>query len=208
MGARQQHHDRADPEGQGGQVNLIAGGPGRHHDGVDVVAARNCVAQQMFELAEADDECCGRGEAADDRVRQEIHHEAQPQHAHRQLQRADHQRQEERVADECFATDRRDRGHASGDEQRHHRHRADRELARGAEHGVDRQRHERGVEAVDGRQTREHRVGHALGNQHDRGGEAGDGVAAELTAVVAADGAHDGGYEGHAFALRISHASK
>jgi hypothetical protein len=54
--------------------------------------------------------------------------------------------------------------------------RPDGQLPRASEERIHEQRDEPGVEAVDGRQARNHRVGHALRNEHHPDGEARDGV--------------------------------
>ena len=71
------------------------------------------------------------------------------------------------------------------------RHRPDDQVARAAEGGVQQQRRRRRVQADDGRDAGDRRVGERLGHQHRPHREPGDQVAAQPRAVVAAQRRED-----------------
>ena len=54
-------------------------------------------AEELGQLRGGDDDGGGVGESVDHRVRQEIDHQSQSQHAQRQLDRTDHEGQQDRV---------------------------------------------------------------------------------------------------------------
>ena len=50
------------------------------------------------------------------------------------------------------------------------------EMARGAKHGIEKDRHKSAIKAIHSRQTREKRVRHALWHDHESDGHAGDKI--------------------------------
>jgi len=189
LGVTLQHHqqgDGADADDERQRLHLTQLARRLADDAVHVVTALDVHAEKMLELAEADDQRRRRGEAAHHRVRQEVDQEPQATDAHGQLHGANHGGERDRVAEIGFGIARSERGHASRYHQRHHGHRTDGELPRGPEDRVDHQRQRRGIEAGDRGKPREHRVGHALRDEHHGDGKAGRQVAAKQRLVVAA----------------------
>jgi hypothetical protein len=72
-------------------IEALQGVPEQH---VHAVVAGQVVAEQVFELAEADDERRGRGEAADDGLGEEVDEEARPSEAEAELDGTDQQREQ------------------------------------------------------------------------------------------------------------------
>ena len=71
----------------------MAGGYNRiPHDFVMVFGVFNAHAEYLVELRSGDNDRGGIGEADDHRVRQEIHHHAEPQQPQAELKQADEQR--------------------------------------------------------------------------------------------------------------------
>ncbi len=115
---------------------------------------------------------------------EEVHEEARAQEAHRELERAHERSERQREPEIAALVARGERRDAGRDQEGDHRHGTHRELARGPEQSVhDEGRHGR-VEAVHRGQPRDHRVRHALGDEHHADGEAGGRVPAEVSAPV------------------------
>jgi hypothetical protein len=90
------------------------------------------------------------------------------------LNGADHHAERGRNEHVVLSADRRDGADRSRDQDRVHGHRADREMSRRPEHGVEQERRNRRVKPVNRWKTCEERVAHRLWHQHHRGGQAGD----------------------------------
>mmetsp|Transcript_58889 Transcript_58889/g.155100 ORF Transcript_58889/g.155100 Transcript_58889/m.155100 type:complete len:719 (-) Transcript_58889:350-2506(-) len=167
---------------------------------IDVLRLRDVIAQDVLQLAEADDDGRSAGEPARHGMSQEGHEEAELQDASDNLHDAHHasrQRGQARVRDRANFILSPPRGFASHlvplgalfldelaaqtglDEQRDHGHRADRQLSRLAEDGVHDQRNAGGVHPIDVREARDACVRHALRNHHDPDGDARKQVSLE-----------------------------
>ena len=77
---------------------------------------------------------------------------------------------------------------ASSGKQRDQGSGADSQLAGRAQQGVGQQGNGGGVQPINGRQTREQRVGHALGDEHDPNGQSGEEVGPPVAAAVFGQG--------------------
>lgn len=138
-------------------------------------------------MGRSDDECGGTCESSDDRMRDEAHHEAEPEDAHRELYEPDHECKEDGESDEVFAFWSRKRCERGEDEEAHDGDRSGRELGRAAEESGDASADEAGIETVDWRQSGEHGVGHGLWYEDDGYCEAGREVGAEFFPVIGPD---------------------
>ena len=158
---RRGHADRERP-----RIDLVEsrcqpakhGGPG--------IAAR-ADAEDMLELAGRDEDAAGSDEPADHRVRQQVGEEAHAQQAEHSQHHARQCRQRNRRFEIERGSLRGDRTRRACGHQRHHRNRADRQSAAGAENRIGDQREDRGVEPDHRRQAGQQRIGEALRDQHD-----------------------------------------
>jgi hypothetical protein len=147
--------------------------------GEEGVAAPLGDAEQEVELRQRDDDRRGVHEAQDHRVRDEVDDGAEPERAERELDGADHQRQQQRQLDVLVGERHRQRRQRRRRHQRDDGHRAGGELARRTPERTQDRRHEGDVQPEVHRQPRQLRIGHGLGHQHQRAGDAGDDVAAQ-----------------------------
>jgi len=130
-------------------------------------------ADQLVDLRQTDNHRRCIGKANDDRMREEVHHHTEFEHAQHQLDDANHQREHDGQGHESIRARCRQRCKRRGCQQRRYRHRASPELVRRAPHGRHHHRQEGRIEAVVRRQTSELRIGHRLGDQYQRHGQAG-----------------------------------
>ena len=96
-----------------------------------------------------------------------------------ELDDADHQGQQQGQADVFLGERHRQRGDGGGGHQGDDGHRPGGQLPRRTPQGAQNGRHEGDIEAEIDRQAGQLRVGHGLGHQHQRAGDAGDQVAAQ-----------------------------
>ena len=125
----------------------------------------------MFELRGRDQDRGGRGEAGKYRVGDEANDDAEIERGHEAMEQPDHEREQHHRAHVPLVSGRNHLAHRFGHEQRDERKRADGHVPRRAQRGVNRQRQQGGVEAVDGRKLGEHSVRHALRDQHHTHGD-------------------------------------
>jgi hypothetical protein len=135
-------------------------------------------ADEVAQLRQPDDDRRGRGEAADDRVRQEVDEDAAAQQAEAELDDADEQRQGGREDEVVGAAGLGEPVHGLEGQQRDDRDRPHRQRPRRADQRVGDQRQGRGDQPADRRHAGQQRVGHALRDQHHGDGQAREQVGA------------------------------
>ena len=110
--AAQSVHDgkRQHPHGEGRPVSVVQRFLDHLHDGLVVMlGAVDVDTEQLGQLGRGNDDGRGVGEAIDHRVREEIHHQAQPQHPDQELQQTHHHGEQDGVGDVAFGAGRRQR---------------------------------------------------------------------------------------------------
>ena len=122
---------------------------------------------QMGQLVQPNQEGCGGGEPADDGFGQEVDHEPHAQHAHAPLHEAHHDGEQQRQFNVPIRPRQGQSAKPRSHQQAVHGHRSHRQVPRGAEEPVDNLRNQRRVKAIHHRKSSNHRVGHALGDEHD-----------------------------------------
>mmetsp|Transcript_101950 Transcript_101950/g.271288 ORF Transcript_101950/g.271288 Transcript_101950/m.271288 type:complete len:245 (-) Transcript_101950:314-1048(-) len=166
------------------------------HRDVHILRLGEIVAEDVLQLAEADDDGRTAGKAARHGVAQEGNQEAKLENATEDLHQAHGRSCEAREAHVALGAHlglcllgvgaqriplralllRHDFTETRLDQQRDHGHRAYGKLARLPEERVDEGRDASGVHAVDVREASNGRVGHALWDHHDPDGHACDEV--------------------------------
>jgi hypothetical protein len=141
-------------------------------------------ARQVGQLVEADDEGRRTGEPADDGLGNEVGEKAETEGAEEQLETPHHEGEEQGQLDVAVRAGHGHRAQAGGDEQGVHGHRPHSQLPGGSHGGIDDLGDEGGVQAVNYRQAGDHRVGHALWDEHDPDGQAGRKVLHPVAASV------------------------
>ena len=179
-----QQCDPTDPDGQRGALDLVDPAGGLGHDLVDPFGVLQVDADQVLELAGADEDRRRRREAAEDRPGQEAHHEPEPSDTEGDAHQPDHDGQRGRHLDRQRRVSARELSEPGGGEKGADGGRADAELARSADGGVGDQRQHRRVQPDLGRQPGEEGVAHRLGNEHRPDGHARDEVALQIRPVV------------------------
>jgi hypothetical protein len=175
----EQHDQRRGRNGQGerggvGQVLYQA----QHV--VEEALLGNVQAEEFRHLVEHDHQADARLETGQHRRGDEVGDETQAQHGGQQQHHA-HQRGQGRGGGQQLrriAVGHREAELRAG-QDRQRGGGADVEHARGAEQGVDRHRHQGGIQADGDRQAGDRGIGHGLGQHDGRCGEAGDQVEAQ-----------------------------
>ena len=148
--------------------------------------ARRGHTEDVFQLANRDqDTGCG-DKARDHRVAEEVRHKAQTENTHRQQHQTGQKRKAQGgggITDGALFGDLADGGSSH---QRHNGHRPHGQRARCTKDRIKQDRHDRGVQTRLGRQTCQHRIGQRLRNQHDRHDHRGDHIIRERSFIVAA----------------------
>ena len=193
-GVRAQHEDdrqRHDADGQrqqagvaelGDQVGQLAEEPG----------AAAFHAQQLGQLADADDQGEAGDEAGQHRAREEVGDEPGAREPGGQQQRADQQGEQRGEGDEAGGVAERDLCDRGRRVRGDRRARADRELPAGAEDRVREQRRQGGEQAGRRRQARERGIGDALRHEHGPDGGRRDDVRSQPAPLVARQPVADG----------------
>ena len=104
---------------------------------MNMMTAPQWNAQQVLELAKSDDQGGCRSEAADHRMREEIHQEPKPENPQQELYPSDEQRQQNGHLQVGFRAAFGQGAYARGSQQRHHSHRTHGQLPGSAQQGVD-----------------------------------------------------------------------
>ncbi len=143
-------------------------------------------AEQGTELAEDDAERQPVHEADQDRPRQEIGDGAEAQQAGGQAHEPHEHGQHHRYREVLRWIASRERSYRGRDQGRGRRRGADDQLPRGAEHRVDHERQDAGVEPMLGRHPRELRIGDAHGHGDCRHGEAARHVVRQIGQAIVA----------------------
>ena len=136
-----------------------------------LAAPLNIRPEQVFQLAQADNDGGRGGKAADDGFRQEVYQEPHLQQAKQQLDPPHKKGQEQRHGNVFFNTRKGKGAQPGGHQEGIHGHRPDGQLARGPHQGVNDLGHQGGIQPEHRGQACDHGVGHPLRDQHDADGQ-------------------------------------
>ncbi len=180
----EQRDHGGETEDQGGAVGVAQRGHDLVHRVDEVVLTRDRDPQEVFDLAEPDDDRRGGGEPDQHGVREEVDQKPEPAGGQHQVHRAHHQREEGGGAEVTGGPLLEQGRQGGGGQQRHDGDRADRQLPRRTEECVDQDRNGGGVEPHFRGQAGQEGVGHTLGHQHRPHREPGREVAAQVASIV------------------------
>ena len=173
--ADEDDHEAADPERGRRRIDL-AEVPGEVADIVDEPLAGRRNAEEARQLV-GDHDQRDPGEVPEpDGLREQIGEEAEPGDGPDEQQRSDHEREQPCDGDTLGRIGAGDGDHGGRDERGERRVGAEDENPRRPEHGVGEERDQGRVQAGDGWEPRQLRVGHPLGHEQRREHDAGDEV--------------------------------
>ena len=173
--ADEDDRETADPERSRRRVDL-AEAPGEVADVVDEPPSRRRDAEEARQLVGDHDERDPGEIPEPHRLREQIGEEAEARDRPDEQERSDDEGEQPGDGDALGRIGAGDGDHGGGDERRERRVRAEDEDPRRPEHGVGEERDEGCVQARDGREPRQLRVGHPLGHEQRREHEARDDV--------------------------------